>query len=171
MICITLTPAEEITSARVGLARAESYKTGDVNHRTGYNYSNKYQTYFEVISANIIASGAEIAVAKSLRIANFKPRVNTFKDEPDIDWNGLPIEVKWTSWLAGHLIIQPSDRDDDVAILCTGTAPDYKVIGYLPIAAAKKTRFLHKSGSYWVSQINLRPIETITKSIYANLSI
>jgi hypothetical protein len=168
MIPVTLTQAEELTAARVGFARAESYKTGEVTHRPGYNYSDRYQTYFEVINANMIATGAEIAVARVLGLSEFDPTINGFKERADI---GRNIEVKYTTWLSGHLIVQPSDRDDDVAILCVGTAPDYKVVGYIPISAAKKPRFLHKSGSYWISQINLRPIETLTKSIYANVSI
>ena len=168
MIPITLTQAEEITSARVGLARAEACKVSGAINRPGYDYSGNYTTYFEKIAANIIATGAEIAVARALGITDFDPTINTFKERADLAQN---IEIKFTSWLAGHLIIQPSDRDDDVAILCTGTAPDYKVIGYLPVVAAKHSRFLHKSGSYWVSQINLRPIETLTKSIYGNVSI
>jgi hypothetical protein len=168
MIPITLSPGEEITSARVGLARAEACKISGAINRPGYDYSEHYKTYFEKVNANIIAVGAEIAVARVLGFTDFDPTINTFKERADV---GRNIEVKWTSWLAGHLIIQPSDNDDDVAILCTGTAPDYKVVGYLPIAAAKKPRFLHKSKSYWVSQINLRPIETLTKSIYANATI
>jgi hypothetical protein len=37
MIPITLSPAEEITAARVGLARAETYKTGDVTQEFSAN--------------------------------------------------------------------------------------------------------------------------------------
>lgn len=42
---------------------------------------------------------------------NFTPTVNTFKSEADI---GARIEVKWTKYADGHLVIRPTDRINDV---------------------------------------------------------
>ena len=120
-----------------------------------------------MIASSSIA--AEIAVAKSLGIMNFKPTANTFKSMADVAEN---IEVKWTAWLDGHLVITPKDRDNDIAVLVVGDCPKFRVIGWIPIVVAKKPRFKHsKMDAWWVSQINLQPIETLKRSNYAHIQI
>jgi len=166
MIQVKLTQAEEMIAARVGLARAENAKLGNYAHRVPSISPNNY---FDDMLLHVTATGAEIAVARALGLSDFMPTTKSFKHDADI---GQSIEVKWTKWLDGHLIIHNHDRDTDIAILCVGTAPNYQVIGYIPISAAKKPRFKHsKSESWWVSQINLRPVETLSRSVYATTSI
>jgi len=166
MIQVKLTQAEEMIAAMVGLARAENAKLCNYAHLFP---SISPTNYFDEMALHVNATGAEIAVARALGLSNFMPTINSFKHEADI---GTGIEVKWTKWLDGHLIVANHDREDDIAILCVGTAPDYRVIGYIPVLAAKKPRFKHsKSESWWVSQINLRPVETLSRSVYATASI
>jgi hypothetical protein len=118
------------------------------------------------------ASGAvagEIAVAKSLGMSDFMPTANTFKSTADIGDN---IEVKWTGWMGGHLVIHPKDRDTDVAVLVVGQSPNLRVVGWLPVSQAKRPKYRHtKDDAWWVSQINLNPIENLQRSNYANPSI
>jgi hypothetical protein len=166
MIQVKLTQAEEMIAARVGLARAERAKLGHYEHRIP---SISPTNYFDDISQHVHATGAEIAVAHALGLSDFMPTINSFKHDADI---GQSIEVRWTKWLDGHLIVHTHDREADIAILCVGVAPDYRVIGYIPVLAARKPRFKHsKSDSWWVSQINLRPVETLSRSVYATASI
>ena len=114
------------------------------------------------IARDAEAIGAEMVVARYLGIKDFEPTINTFKNQADV---GNSIEVKHTSWKDGHLIVKPSDRDSDIAVLVVGESPNYLIIGWIPVAVAKSPRYKSdQSNSYWVSQINLQPIETLRGS-------
>jgi hypothetical protein len=92
MIEILLTQADEILSAQVGLQRVEYSKINGHSH--SYITPNN-GNYFKDIMIASSSIAAEIAVAKSLGIMNFKPTANTFKSMADVAEN---IEVKWTAW-------------------------------------------------------------------------
>jgi hypothetical protein len=114
------------------------------------------------IARDAEAIGAEMVVARYLGVKDFEPGINTFKNKADV---GSSVEVKHTSWKDGHLIVKPSDRDSDIAVLVVGESPNYLIIGWIPVAVAKSPRYKSdQSNSYWVSQINLQPIETLRGS-------
>jgi hypothetical protein len=114
------------------------------------------------IARDAEAIGAEMVVARYLGVKDFEPTINTFKNQADV---GSSIEVKHTSWKDGHLIVKPSDRDSDIAVLVVGESPNYLIIGWIPVVVAKSPRYKSdQSNSYWVSQINLQPIETLRGS-------
>ena len=105
-----------------------------------------------------------MVVARYLGIADFEPTLNTFKNSADVAFRDFRIEVKHTSWKDGHLIVKPSDRDSDLAVLVVGESPNYTIIGWIPVSIAKTARFKSdQSNSWWVSQINLRPMDSIVK--------
>ena len=115
------------------------------------------------IARDAEAIGAEMVVARYLGIADFEPTLNTFKNSADV---GSRIEVKHTSWRDGHLIVKPSDRDTDLAVLVVGESPNYTIIGWIPVSIAKTPKFKSdQSNSWWVSQINLRPMDSILKGV------
>jgi hypothetical protein len=115
------------------------------------------------IARDAEAIGAEMVVARYLGIADFEPTLNTFKREADV---GYRIEVKHTSWRDGHLIVKPSDRDNDLAVLVVGESPNYTIVGWINVGVAKSPRFKSdQSNSWWVSQINLRPMESMIKGV------
>jgi len=65
------------------------------------------------------------------------------------------------------LIVHEYDRVADIAILVTGSTPHYYIAGWIPVAIAQKARFRHSNQpNWWVSQINLQPIESLRKSIH-----
>jgi len=162
MIQVNLSPSEEMHAARVALTRTQECR------QRGVIENIKDITYFQNIYNQAEAIGAEIAAAKALGVNDFDPLLSKWKETADI---GRNIEVRWSHWESAHAICKPTDRDDDLILLVTGRSPTYRVVGYIPVAAARKPRFLHKSGYWWVSQINLRPVETLARSIYANASI
>lgn len=164
MITITLNRDDERRAADFGYRRT-------TENDSKVDQSIQKVNFHESIARDSEGVGAEMALAKYIGKTDFEPTVNTFKDEPDIDWNGLPIEVKWTKWKDGHLIIKDSDRNTDIAILITGQSPEYYIIGWIPVVIAKRERFKHKDGSWWVSQINLSPIENLQRSYHANAHI
>jgi hypothetical protein len=80
--------------------------------------------------------------------------------------------VRWTKYVAGQLIIHEYDRTDDVAILVTGESPHYFIAGWIPIAIAKRPKYRHsKQPNWWVTQINLQPIENLRRSNYGHSAI
>ena len=123
---------------------------------------------FEYVIQMSQSIGAEIAVARYFTIPNFKPTIDTFKREADV---GSQIEVKWTLWQDGHLILNGSDRPQDVAILVVNKAPNYVLAGWIPIAMAKREKYLRGDGSYWIPQTDLQPIENLRSSNYGDTSL
>ena len=113
----------------------------------------------ESIARDAQSIGAEMVVARYLGIHDFEPTFNTFKNQADV---GGRFEVKWTRYIEGSLIVKDSDRDQDIAILCTGTSPNYELRGWIPVALAKKPRYKSDTNkSWWVGQADLRPMQTL----------
>jgi len=157
---VILDYTQQVTAHYYGFLRVLKIK-GSPDHASR---GNKAISYHEYIAECSEAVGAEIAVAQYLGIKNFTPTINTFKSEADI---GTRIEVKWTKYADGHLVISPTDRVNDVAILVTGRGPVYSIAGWIPIIMAKKPKYHHATYyDHWIPQNNLFPIEDLRKSIY-----
>ena len=159
MILVRLSREDEIAAHKAGLERESRYGSNPKFNGNKGNFHNAVVIHSEAV-------GAEMAVARYFGIEDFVPTVNTFKNEPDIDLNGLGLEVKQTSHKAGHLIVTDDDRDTDIAVLVVGESPSYYVVGWIPVGVAKRPRFQSSQGGYWISQINLQPIETLKRSKY-----
>jgi hypothetical protein len=136
-------------------------KTGD--HETRLQ---KTKSWFEYVAQMAEAMSAEWVVAKRLGY-DYKPGQTHDKSKADV---GDHIEVKWSANPASNLWIQESDRDDrDIAVLVTGHSPKLHIIGWIPVAIAKKPRYKNTSQNNWtVPQTNLQPIETLQWSNYAH---
>jgi ubiquinone/menaquinone biosynthesis methyltransferase len=63
------------------------------------------------------------AATLAFGLRNFAPTLNTFKNEADVDLPHARLEVKYTKYTNGSLIINKTDRDQDVAVLVTGKSP------------------------------------------------
>ena len=80
---------------------------------------------------------------------------------------GHKFEVRWTKYDGGQLIVHEYDRPSDVAILVTGKSPRYVIAGWIPIAMAQKDRYRSSTQpNWWVTQINIHPIENLRKTTY-----
>ena len=123
---------------------------------------------FEYLVESAEAIGSEWVVAKYLDLP-FNPYENKYKIKADV---GSHFEVRWTKYVAGHLVVHEYDRPNDVAILVTGESPNYFIAGWIPIAMAKRTKYRHsKQPNWWVTQINLQPIENLRRSNYGQSAI
>lgn len=124
---------------------------------------------FHLYLAEIAESiAAEWVVAKYFGLP-FDPFVDKGKHTADV---GKGIEVRWTKYDQGQLIVYEKDRATDIAVLVTGEAPNYVIKGWIPIAMAQKPRYRHsKQPTWWVTQINLQPIENLRKSHYEQSAI
>ena len=110
------------------------------------------------------AIAAELVVSRAMSYP-YDPFSDTFKTSADV---GKNLEIKWTGYDSGHLIVYPTDRDSDVAVLVTNRHPRYVIKGWMPVTVAKKERYKkHDQDSWWVSQINLQPIDSLERSSFA----
>ena len=163
MIEVKLTHDEEVAAAKTGLLRETYYETNP-NFHDQIARGNLH----EAVLRHSEAAGAELAAAKYFQIPNFKLTINTFKSVADV---GKRIEIKHSVWKQGHLIIRERDRNEDIAVLVTGKSPNLFIVGWLPVSVAKSDRFKHKDGSWWISQINLRPMGNFKESICGNVCV
>ena len=141
-----------------GFIRAKEIAS-TADHSSRFDRDLNYHEYIAQLSE---AVGSEIAVAKYFELTDFKPTHSTFKAAADV---GNNIEVKWTKWRDGHLVVHNSDRDTDIAVLVVGRSPEYFLAGWIPVNAAKIKRFWrHSEQNWWVTQSNLRPMEDFIRS-------
>jgi hypothetical protein len=161
---MTLTHAEQM----VCMLSAIKWETD-----TGKTMSNpqRYQkdlSTYEYLVETAEAIGSEWVVAKYFDLP-FDPYQQKFKGTADV---GNAIEVRWTKYVAGQLIVHEYDRPNDIAVLVTGQAPHYFIAGWIPIAMAQRPKYRHsKQPNWWVTQINLQPIENLRKSNYGQSAI
>jgi hypothetical protein len=160
-----LTHEEEWECARVALERIAEID-GRPDHASRWDKKLNFHDYVQQIAESI---GAEYAVAKYFGITDFNPRASRFKQTADV---GSRIEVKWTKYDAGALIIGESDRNSDIAILVTGKSPNYALRGWIPVVIAKDKRWKrHDQPTYWVDQYHLHPIENLRRSSHGEAAL
>ncbi len=132
---------------------------------TRYNTEINFYSYIAEWAETI---GSEWVVARYLGYP-YDPFEPKFKIKADV---GDDIEVKWTPYVTGQLIVHEYDRPADIGVLVTGRSPHYFIAGWIPIAMAQKPRHRHsKQPNWWVTQMNLQPIENLRKSKYGNSAI
>jgi hypothetical protein len=157
MIWLRLQKDDEFTAASIAFRRA--FESPDKVDR-----SIEKLNLHESIARDAEAIGAEMIVAQYFGIKNFEPTVGGFKLHADIGGN---VEVKWTRYKDGHLLLSDRDRDSDIAILVTGKSPVYYLAGWIPIKAAKRPTRKRSDGAYWINQSDLNPMSDLARSMYA----
>lgn len=139
---------------------------GHPDHDSRYDKRLGFHDYVAQVAESIVA---EILVARYLGYIDFDPRASRFKQTADV---GSNIEVRWTRYDTGSLIVYENDRVTDVAVLVTGRSPNYNLAGWIPVAIAKKPRYRSSSQpTWWVTQQNLQPIETLKGSNYGTAAL
>jgi hypothetical protein len=123
---------------------------------------NRGLNFHERVTELAQATEAEWIVANYLGY-EFNPFRDTMKTQADV---GDKFEVKHTE-NGFHLIIYPNDRITDVAVLVTGKSPEFHIIGWIPVAMAKRPRFKKATqDSWWVNMRDLQPMENLVRSSY-----
>lgn len=153
---ITLTVEEMVKAHRIAIERATSKEIK-------VDRSYEKLSWHENITRDAEAAGAEIAFARWLGLPNFELTVDTFKSSADV---GSHFEIKWTKWLDGSLILTERDRNQDIAVLVTGKAPNLYIAGWIPIAVARPERRRRSDGSWWLGEADLHPMENLRRSIH-----
>ena len=156
---IQISRKDEITCLKAAVSFIEN---GDETLDTARRY-NTQLTFYDRVGELAESIAAEWVVAKHLNLA-YDPFLPKMKKMADV---GDKFEVKWSHHIEGQLIVHEYDRVADIAILVTGQSPHYYIAGWIPVAIAQKARFRHSNQpNWWVSQINLQPIESLRKSIH-----
>lgn len=148
---VTLTAHEMLLAGTVGLRR----RLASMESRGGkFEQNLVYHKGTDTWDMDILSAMAEMAVAKALNVY-WDGSVNTFK-MPDLQGN---IQVRHTKVKDGRLIVRPSDQDDDIFVLVTGTAPTFTVVGKIDGWNAKNNRWWTnpngKRGCFMVPQRSL----------------
>jgi hypothetical protein len=134
---------------------------------TTIRYNSKLNNH-EQVTEYAESLGAEMVVARYFGL-DYDINVSNGKRGADV---GQGLEVRWTSYVGGNLIVYPNDRDTDIAVLVVGKSPVYHIAGWLPVAFARRKRFKNpRQDSWWVDQANLNPIDTLIRSEYATAAI
>ena len=131
----------------------------------GHHYHNSL-SFQERVAEEAEGIAAEWAVAKYYGLT-FDPVASNehYKRQADV---GNALEVRWTKYTDGSLIVYEYDRKTDIAVLVVGKSPTYVIKGWIPVAVCQKERYRHSSQpTWWVSQNHLQPIETLGASNYA----
>lgn len=81
-----------------------------------------------------MAAVAEILVASYLGRTHLSSGEQTDAGMPDVEGG---IEVRWTPYPRGSLIVHPEDSDDHAGVLCTGSGRALAIRGWIPFAEAK----------------------------------
>jgi len=163
----TLTQEQIIRCSQIGRIRAERYlpQFMEQYNRKADNpgdWKRLKGNFFQFCQVQMESVAAELAVGNYLGLTYGDLGDERFKSRADVGHN---IEVKWTRYDEGSLIIVPRDRETDIAILVTGSCPTYSIKGWIPISIAKQDRYKStKDSSWWVGQIHLRSIDTYKKS-------
>lgn len=157
---IMLDYSQQLRAAEVALQRIKQLNLTP-DHGSRYDKQLSFPEYVAQVTESV---GAEIAVAKYFGIIGFDPAMSKFKETADV---GAAIEVKWTRYDGGSLIIYEQDRNNDVAVLVVGKCPKYRIAGWIPVSIAKKDRYRHHAQpTWWIGQNNLQPIENLYRSKY-----
>jgi hypothetical protein len=160
-----VTYEEQIRAHEVALDRIRLIN-GIPDHSSRFDKKLSFHEFVAQMAESICA---EIIVAKYFGIENFDPADSQFKKTADV---GSRIEVKWTKYDAGALIIGDSDRNSDIAVLVTGQSPTYSIKGWIPVAIAKNQRWRRRDQpTFWVEQYNLHPIENLRRSSHGEAAL
>jgi hypothetical protein len=142
--------AAQVVFALDDLSTVQRYNTKLNNHERVTEYAESL--------------GAEMVVARYFGL-DYDINVSNGKRNADV---GKGLEVKWTSYINGSLIIYPNDRENDVAVLVVGRSPEYYIVGWLPVKMAMQKHFKNsQQDSWWIGQDSLNPIEDLVRSNYA----
>ncbi len=166
MIRIDITNAEQVAITKAGLRRAIDYipQWEGVTVKRNYQHDRERLNFPEFVMQQSQAFGAEYAVGKYFQNP-IDLSADNHKNHADV---GTNIEVKWTKWKDGCLILTELDRKEDIAVLVTGSMPKYYVCGWIPVSVARRPSHQRSDGSWWIGQADLHPMANFSRSIYAN---
>lgn len=166
MIKISLTSAEVIMAAQVGLQRRVNSIFSNYNDAV---LNRKKHAHNSEWAFDIDGACAELAVAKAMNV-HWGGHTATFKDA---DVAG--IQVRSTTRLDGHLIIRDNDKENFIYMLVITNCPDYIIIGGISGKKAKsklkKAPDENGDGAWWIPQPELHDPQKLFDYIKGNYEL
>lgn len=115
---------EQVTAGVIGvLRRVESLRHGLTHNPPRPELEEKYG---HLMARDIEAAGAEVAAARMIG-RYWYAGVNQW-DQCDV-WPD--VEVRWTEYKGGRLLLQKKDKPDSPYVLVVGKFPDYEIVGWI----------------------------------------
>jgi len=154
-VTVVLEPHEYQTAASVGARRVTTSIFRGNKNKHGFSNGHGWEIHIE-------GACAEMAVAKHFDIY-WDGSNGTYK-LPDL--SGL-MQIRWTAYKSGKLIVRPEDDDYHRFVLVTGRCPNYVIHGYMQGVQAKDPKYLDNMGdsdrpaAYAVPQSDLLDIREI----------
>lgn len=151
MMTVTLTIHEAVMAGVIGIKRRLS---------AIYRNSSQANTMIppdRLWESDIEGAIAELAVCKALKIY-WHGSINTFKGA-----DAGTLQVRWTKYPDGHLVVRNGDSGADIFVLVTGRVPDFSVIGWIRGTDAKNDKYRKDPNNlgkpaWFVPQSDLRTI-------------
>lgn len=125
---VTLTMPEVMLGAAVGTMRQVGNLKHGLRHRYGTDNADSWTKHIE-------GACAEMALAKYLGLF-WSGNVN---DHEAADVAGY--QVRQTAYPNGRLMLHPDDKDGEIFVLATGTAPKFTLRGWLAAKDGKLTQY------------------------------
>ena len=150
---VILTENEMFQAAIIGVQRRlESLR----NNRTGRTDQPADQLWRD----NIEGACGEAAASKALNTF-WLGEWDVFKTRKDVAGK---YEVRTSSYASAHLLLFRDDFDDAPFILVTGSAPNYKLSGWMLGSEGKQQQYWKNNNgreSYWIPQSRLHSMEDL----------
>ena len=148
---VTLTPAELMQAALVGVMREVQNRKAGRSHAWGGDAAEGW-------SYHVDGACGECAVAKLL--GRFWSGAVGDLTADDVG----PLQVRATSHSEGRLILHPRDPDNRAFVLVTGRAPDLTVRGWIPAKEAKRRE-------WWADPTGKRPAFFVPIGALADMAL
>jgi hypothetical protein len=132
---VTLRWFEVLLAASVGVRRQLEALRASLPDCHGFDGETSWQVHIE-------GACGEMAFAKAARLF-WSGSVNSFKNGCDMG----NIQVRTRSREDYDLIVRENDRDEDAFVLVIGKAPEYRVVGWIRGADAKRPEWRKTYGN------------------------
>jgi hypothetical protein len=154
MIEVSLTWAELLQAALVGITRHIASIKKDLQDKHGLKRENAWTVHIE-------GAAGEMAFAKAMN-KYYSSSVNTFKSsDGDVD----KLEIRTRADHGYDLIVRKDDKPNRRYVLVTGMAPHFRIIGWLEGSLARRDKwwktYANRPGAWFVPKNSLKPINTI----------
>jgi hypothetical protein len=171
MIRVDLDNEMQIKACEAGLTRAIRYvpQWEGVTVKRNFQHDRERLNFPAFVMQQTEAVGAEIAAAKYFKNPIEDLLNKNYKNVADVQTTKSGVEIKWTKWKDGHLILTQLDRKEDIAVLVTGSSPTYYLCGWIPISVARRPNAQRSDGSWWINQSDLHPMANFIRSSYASI--
>lgn len=135
VVRVRLTHEQMTYAAQIGARRHIEALARNLPDRHGYDGADGWTVHIE-------GACGELVVAIALN-RTWEATVNTFKVGGDVGH----LQVRTRSKHGYELLVRDGDRDEDIFVLVTGQAPNYRIVGWIRGVDAKRPEWQQTHGN------------------------